>query len=124
MEATAALTRECTVYEEIEVIMEQLHDFVSTIQRPRLLDESWTARMHEASLEIETRIEELRIAFAEKREAWSDTLDEIADTLSNYAKELSEGSNSNRLQSLYRSLEENYEDLFQYLKGLQKDFAE
>ncbi len=119
----AALTVERSFYEEIERIMDELHEFVSTVQRPKLFDESWTTKMHETCLDIQTRIDELRASFEQKREAWSDSLDEIADTLRNYSKELSQETSTTRLQTLYQSLESNYEDLFQYLRGLSKDIA-
>jgi len=56
--------------QEFREIMAELHEFVSTIQRPKLKDDLWPEAMKDFSDRLNKRISELREELASKKDVW------------------------------------------------------
>jgi len=119
-------------------MMAELHRFVSSIQRPKIKDEKWSKAVEEYCREIEGRIEKAlenisrkhrelseswteathawQLSYNEKKENLNRSLVEISNSLRAYRDELAESPNVKKLNSLFDSLSEGYEELLVKIK--------
>ncbi len=137
-------SREELLNEQLNELMDDLRMFVSNIQRPDLSDHSWKESIHDVCEELALRLVQIQEVFeetlSEKRELLNDSLGELADSLraysreahdsfdqtveqlreslTVYAQELAEKPNVKKLQDLYQSMADGYEDLLVTLKNL------
>ena len=106
---------------DLSAMMDELHDFVSSIQKPRVWDESWSDSVHEYCRKLEEGVDEIRGDLKDRLKAVTESLDEISETISAYSAELAESANKKNLHSLYHSLTCSYEELILKLKRMKHE---
>jgi len=121
----AVLTKESVISAQLNDIMEELHEFVSNIQKPDLRNDSWKNSMLEYCDELSERMSEIHQILIEKREEYSGSLEELSQHIQAYSAELASRPDVKQLKNLYTRLSSNYEEMvlnFQELKisGLKK----
>jgi|GEM_PF-446627 len=134
----STLSYENMLSEELNAMMAELHQFVSSIQRPKIKDDKWSKAVEEYCRELEKRIDAAVEMIAQKHkelsESWNETaqawqvsynekkdnlnhsLEEISQSLKEYRDELAESPNVKKLNSLFDSLSESYEELLVRIK--------
>jgi dolichol kinase len=116
MEST--LTQEYVLRTRLAAVVKDIQKFVSSIQRPKLKDSSWVTSTCQYSQQLESRIAELQQPLRDRHESFSRSLDEFTVSLRAYCLELTENTNSKRLNALYASLTRSYEDFLAQLPKL------
>ena len=109
----------CT-YQAMDQTLRDLHGFITSVYRPRLLDRDWTERKHHYCQELSVRITRMR-AFAEEKKktfdaSFATSLAQVQTSLMEYSRELKERPNGHRLKDLYEELSGDYEEVLTNLK--------
>ena len=112
------LTQECALIKELQVVVKDIRQFVSSIQRPKLKDASWATSIFQYSRQLESRIAELHRLLADRHESFTRALDELTVSLRAYCLELTEKKNVRDLNARYAALTRSYEDFLAQLPGL------
>ena len=111
------LTQECALIKELPVVVKDIRQFVSGIQRPKLKDASWATSIFQYSRQLESRIAELHRLLADRHESFTRALDELTVSLRAHCLELTEKKNVKDLNARYAALTRSYEDFLAQLPG-------
>jgi dolichol kinase len=111
-------TQEYVLSAKLSAVINDIHQFVSSIQRPKLQDTSWVASTFQYSQQLESRIAELLKPLADRNDFFSHSLDEFTVSFRAYCLELTENKDSRNLKALYASLTRSYEDFLAQLLRL------
>lgn len=105
-------------------LMEELHDFVTSTQRPMVKDYAWALATEQRCRELSARVAELKESAAEKGKSVSLAMEEMAQSMRDWSSELAESPRMTRLKELHARLSLNYEQLVSNLNQLREPAAE
>jgi len=99
------------VCDTISSITQDLYQFVSKIQKPKLNDQLWLQTVQIRCEELADRVALARKSMSDRQRSLTVSLENISNTLQAYVKELDGSPNAVRLRRNFRSLSCAYEDL-------------
>ena len=111
-----ALTQQPPLSEQLSSALNDLHQFVSSIQRPRLGDATWNQTMHDMGVELTARMQGLRERLEETQQSMYEAVEEITKSLQEYTAELAASPNVKKTQELYENLAYHYEEMILHLR--------
>jgi dolichol kinase len=97
-------------------IAQELYQFVSSVQAPRLADRHWSHEIHARCNELHARATAAMEALSVRREALYRSLDELAAHLRHTSHELANHPNLMKLRGLSGALAADYEKLLLHLR--------
>jgi diacylglycerol kinase (CTP) len=107
-------------YKNVNKTLRDLHGFISSVNRPKLLDRDWTERKRHYSQELADRITRMHSFVEEKTKSFDGSfpasLARVQTSLQEYSHELKDRPNGKRLKALYDVLAEDYEEVVTNLK--------
>jgi dolichol kinase len=100
--------------EALDLLVDEVRDFVDRIQQPRVSDESWKMRMQRAGHDLSAKVAKFAAEASEKQAATYDSMRALAERLRAYSEELAARPNvqanvqalRERKEALSRSYEE------------------
>lgn len=121
MAKTATYEKVSGSFEKMNDILEELHEFISSLYRPKFLDEGWAESIQNYSQELSVRVSEISKYYDKKKKSLNasltSSLTKMEVSLNEYSTELMERPNGKRLHKLYESMQQNYEELLVNLKN-------
>lgn len=111
-------TYEISLNDQLLSLMEDLNTFVSTIERPKLKDESWNIAMQRYCDELSARMNEIHQALQEKADEYSGVMQEISERIAAYKAGLKDNAGASKMKAFYQTLSDEYEVLFEHLQEL------
>jgi len=91
--------------------LEDLREFLNTMQRPRLADAQWVRSAQERAEALQVRFAEARQAFSNRSQTLSGAIEELSDGLREWTSEFMERPRKRRLRYITRRLSFRYEAL-------------
>ena len=91
--------------------LEELREFLTSMQRPRLADAQWVRGAQDRALELQARFAEARQSFSTRSQELSGAIEELMDGLREWRDEFLERPRKRRLRYMTRRLSFRYEAL-------------
>jgi len=113
-----AVAQQAPLSEQLSAALNDLHQFVSSIQRPKLGDESWSQRMQDMGSDLALRMEGLRETMEDTQQYMHEAVEEITKNLQAYTEELAASPNVKKTQELYEELAYHYEEMILHLRSM------
>ncbi|MFH1530540.1 MAG: hypothetical protein ABIK09_07385 [Pseudomonadota bacterium] len=92
-------------------VLEDLREFLNTVQRPRLADAQWVRAAQERSQELLVRFADVRQAFSTRSQELSGAIEELVEGLREWSSEFVDRPPRRRLQRMTERLSYRYEAL-------------
>jgi dolichol kinase len=113
----AQLSTEIQLKDQLLQLAQELYQFISHIQAPRLADLEWPKQIHARCNELNAQIGAAREALSARRDALVRALDELSAHLRNTSRELAAHPNVLKLRGLSRAMAANYEEMLFHLRA-------
>lgn len=92
-------------------VLEDLREFLNSVQRPRLADAQWVRNAQERSQDLLIRFSEARQAYATRSQEMSGAIEELLEGLREWSGEFLDRPRKRRLQRMTKALSYRYEAL-------------
>ncbi len=116
---SVATCAEPTIDIVVQVLAADFRQFVASLQRPRLGDNSWVQAVQRRCQELSERVGELRERLASRKEALPKKLGELRASLQVYSAEMAQKCSLQRLKEIRASLTRRYEDFVAQMRSAQ-----
>lgn len=103
--------------QSLDLVLDEVRDFIDSIQRPKLGDHPWAQRMRAAGDELAAKLAEFGAKAEEKQTATRESMKALADRLRAYSEALAEHPDLKALKERRDTLARAYEELLLELKA-------
>jgi len=105
----------------LNFVLEDLREFLNSVQRPRLADAQWVRNAQERSQELQVRFTDARQAFATRSQELSWAIEELLEGLHEWSNEFLDRPPKRRLRRMTERLSYRYEALVREARGWMDD---
>lgn len=103
--------------QSLDLVLEELREFIDNIQRPRIGDHPWSQKMRQAGDDLAAKFAALGARAEEKQAATRDSMKALSERLRAYTAELAERPDVKALKERRDTLARAYEELLLELRA-------